>query len=573
MLNYCYFDYFQPYLGSLEGPSAFAAGIGKGTGALFTGVATGLVGYTASLVNTASSGVSLVARGVVVISSGGGDDDKFLQSRETKKRLFKASDGGVLKGFQQGGMDVLAGIGSGFKGLVTKPMNEGKKSGALGVMRGIGMGLVGAVVKPVLGISDGISTVTAGVTKEMLVDSSHQAKHARPSRALERANPLSDKVLVLLPMDVFAAKAQDFLRQITGQQDEYLASCSLGYEVTADEFPDAEYGLLLSTSHIYLLSTSIQVIWTISFSELSLIVLKKNANPHLTEADHSQFGMLGFLLYGCSLMVQKTLTCPNRVHALRVYGFMCKFAYRMGNPSAVVPLEEHLAEVTRPIAHSSATATVSQREGSVSEHRGFRLDQYIFGFANNMQLSITLSMNFMTEEHIITQARERFRLIYCMNMSDEEAVYFYYRLLDEALFTLAMDWKNFHTLKLTPSHCCVCLLLNSSPSYAPVQILDIDMIEGRDYHIFSVGGAYDTASQSIAPGGGGVVLFAYGHPPTLNDTPTVKIFVKTTAFSVILSSRAGEPNCTTHNGFTVSYLEKARSNYWSKSVINISLHK
>jgi hypothetical protein len=553
----------QPYLGSLEGPSAFARGVGKGTGALFGGVASGIVGYTASLVGTASSGVSLMARGVVAMSSGD-DSDQFLQSREAKRRQFKASSGGVLSGIRQGGVDFFSGVASGVKGLVTMPMQEGKKSGALGVVKGMGMGLVGVVVKPVLGLSDGVASVAAGFTQQMLVDQTHQAKHARPPRALERANPVSGKTLVLLPMDVFAAQAQHFLKTVAGQQNEYLASCTLGYQINSDEFPDAEYGLLLSTTHIYLLTASVQMVWRISFSELSHIVLKRVTDPNKIDDDATQTGVMGFILYGCSLAVTKTVTCANRIHALRLYGFMQKFAYRMGNPSAIVPLDQLISE---------ATAVRSSKPLGSGRVRTFNLDEYIFGFANNMKLPVNIVTSLATETALIEAAREKFLRIYCTDISDKDAQYYYYRMLDEALFTLAMEWKHSHILKLTPSHCCVCLLLNSCPSYAPVQVLDLELIEGRNYTIFTCGDNYDWASRTIAPCGGAMVIFAYGHPPSLNDAPTVKLQIKTTAFTATLSSRTGEPNCINHNGFSAGYLEKARSDYWSKSVINITLQK
>eukprot|EP01032_Pedospumella_encystans_P003247 gene3247-3828_t len=103
--------FYEPYLGVLEGPTGLARGLRKGTGALVSGVASGLVGYTASVVGTASSGVSLMAQGIVSLSNGE-EQDVYLQERENKRRLFKASAGGVFNGFKQGGMDVLSGMAS-----------------------------------------------------------------------------------------------------------------------------------------------------------------------------------------------------------------------------------------------------------------------------------------------------------------------------------------------------------------------------------------------------------------------------------------------------------------------------
>jgi hypothetical protein len=255
------------------------------------------------------------------------------------------------------------------------------------------------------------------------------------------------------------------------------------------------------------------------------------------------------------------------VHALRLYGFMLKFAYRMGNPSTIVSLEQHYAESAK------LTTDPSGRDAASTRTRAYLLENYVFGFANNIDLPMSIRHSFSTEEQLIETARARFLSIRCSNMEDKEDVYYYHRQLDETMFTLAMEWKYAHMLQLTPSHCCVCLLMNSAPSYAPVQILDLEMVEGRNYLIFSAGNSYDPASRTIAPCGGVAIIFAFGHPPTLNDAPTVKLQLKTTAFTAVLSSRTGEPNCLTHNGFTAGYLEKARSDFWSKSVINITLQK
>ena len=553
----------------LEGPTGLARGLRKGTGALVSGVASGLVGYTASVVGTASSGVSLMAQGIVSLSNGE-EQDVYLQERENKRRLFKASAGGVFNGFKQGGMDVLSGMASGMKGLVAKPVQEGRKAGALGVMKGMGMGLVGVVVKPVLGISDGITSVAAGFTTQMLADSSALAKHQRPPRALERANPLSGKVLILLPMDVFAAQAQLYLKT-ANEKDEYLASCTLGYQMSS-EYPHAEYGLLLSTNRVYLLSATAQTLWDISFSELSHIVLKKNLNPNSVGQDQGQYGVVGFVLYGCSLAVTKTVTCPSRLHAIKLYGFLLKFAYRMGNPAANIPLEDILAE---EVLHRSEqnTEAASRDRGAHERALGLSLDTYIFGYANNMNLPMTLSHSFASENSLLETARDSFAHIFCDNMSDKDAVYFYRRQIDEAMYQLVMNWKHSHMIKLTPSHGYVCLLMNNAPSYAPVQLVDMELIEGKDYLIFSVGDGYDPVSRTIAPNGGGVVIFAYGPPPALNDAPSVKLFLTTTAFSCNLSSLKGEPNCTNHNGYIVGYLEKAQGDLWSKAVIDITLQK
>jgi hypothetical protein len=566
-----------------EGPQGLAQGLRKGTAALMTGVTSGIVEYTASVVSSATSGVNLLGQGAVSLA--GDKEDRYMQNREVQRQTFKGSAGGVLSGLKKGGADIFSGFKSGITGLVVKPIQQGKKSGAIGIMQGVGMGLVGAVVKPVLGVSDGIASVAAGFTKQF-VDPATLGRHMRPTRAFEQANPLDGKVLVLAQLDTFAAKAQDFLRRTNAaaqarassalvydalapaEEDSYLASCPLGYSFNEASDPLAECGLLLSTKHIRLLSVSVQKLWEITFSELSHIVLKDTTTINKEVTDPNAQGVIGFVLYGCSLPVTKYINCPTRMHAIRMYAFLMRFSHYMGNAAAIVPLEAILAE-------SAAASLAASRADSAASYKSFKpayaLENYVFGFANNLKLPMNISMSLTSEFDLIDSFRHKFQYIFCKDTSDAEMVYFYQRQMDETIWALVNHWKYNHHAKLKPCHCCACLVINSAPAFAPLQLIELDLLEGRDFAIIDIGGAFDSVSRCVAPSGGAVLLFVYGHPPSLQESSAVRLRLRTSAFTAHISSDVGEPNSTSHNGFTSGYLEKAHGDYWSKAVINVSL--
>lgn len=108
----------------------------------------------------------------------------------------------------------------------------------MGFVKGIGIGLVGVAVKPVLGLTDGISSVAFGFTKE-IIDPNSLLNRIRPARALERADHNDKYSLILVPFDLFAAEAQAFMHDISQytssgiiefKNEDYVACCTLGYQ-------------------------------------------------------------------------------------------------------------------------------------------------------------------------------------------------------------------------------------------------------------------------------------------------------------------------------------------------------
>lgn len=313
----------------MESPAAFVEGIGIGASSLVTGFGAGLVSSTANIVGTATSGVSSVAKGVLTLSG----DDAYMKKREERRRELRASQGGVLSGMKAGGESILSGVTSGSAGLVTNPYKQAKKEGALGFFKGVGMGIVGAAVKPVLGVTDGITSVTQGISQQV-ADSAVSMTRVRHARTFERGENDSS-ILILTPLDLFSCEAQNCIlarAKRKGYIDHYVAALSLGFQRSGLPRADAPYGVALSEKYVYLLSKNFEVVWEQSFSEISHVVFKGN-QPRVS---------IEFVLYqsNSSSGRSREVCCASRYHGVELYKVLARNSQRMGNPSAVVAPED-----------------------------------------------------------------------------------------------------------------------------------------------------------------------------------------------------------------------------------------
>ena len=124
------------------------------------------------------------------------------------------------------------GIAMGFAGIVTKPLEGGKKEGFIGGLKGVGKGLAGAIASPISGILD-IGAGIIGGTRKAIADDNETIPRERNPRAFLRERVktgavIADKAqLKLQTMDLlrstynetlyFAFKANDGLAGITQQ--------------------------------------------------------------------------------------------------------------------------------------------------------------------------------------------------------------------------------------------------------------------------------------------------------------------------------------------------------------------
>lgn len=556
----------QPYLGIMESPQAFIFGIGKGTSALISGVASGVLGSAANLVGTATSGVSTLAEGVANLTG----DDKYMRRREEKMRAAKNAQGGMLSGLQAGGESIFTGVSSGLSGLVTKPYEEGKKSGALGVVRGMGMGLLGVATKPVMGVTDGLSSIASGFSQQMQ-DPSTIVCHVRPQRALDKLELRDDAPLVLGKFDLFAAQAQQYInkRKVShSYNDEYLTSSTLGFPRTSSRAAQAPFGVVLSKQFVFLLTREMHKVWKMAFAELSHVVL----------IDNEQRPGVEFVRYTGSgagsggSSANETVLCASKGSALKVYAVLAKFAYRMGNPSAVVPVSEYMpaeagskAVDRRDSSHdASSHGSGDCGDGSSRRSSGSVIGAYKFGSVNMREHTCESG----SEEQIFRRTKAKLLKLQLSILQEPGGMNRYSMLLDDAAWGLVCEWRHNHHVIFNPSRCAVCLVINNTPHF--VQLTGFELKEGKDYMVLGVGDGYDQDSRSLAAHGGAVLIFAYGYVPSLTDLAHVKIQVFTSAFTAMVSTRKNRSDCSNQNGFNAGFVEKVQSDYWTKAVIVIN---
>ena len=162
-----------------------------------SGVVSGALTSTASIVNTATRGISYLSA-----------DPEYIKNRASKRMASQASKGGLLEGLVDGSESVISGISSGVSGLFRKRIEDRAKGGLLGLMVRVGEGVVGVAVKPVLGVADGLTSVAQGISNQ--VSNVVAIGRMRPMRALERYTE-DFAQLVVTPLDILRAEAQDFI--------------------------------------------------------------------------------------------------------------------------------------------------------------------------------------------------------------------------------------------------------------------------------------------------------------------------------------------------------------------------
>lgn len=175
---------------------------------------------------------------------------------------------GLMAGFREGGKSVIGGFATGFKGIASKPIEEGRKGGAIGFMKGLGMGVVGAAVNPILGVTDGISAVADSVSNHLKANDYNS--FVRPPRALERS-AVDAADLILVPIDNFKACAQQLMYTLAMKKsisDTYVSLRYLGYRDDDIGMKDY-YAILFSKKFVRMLTAATEVLWEIQYSDLS----------------------------------------------------------------------------------------------------------------------------------------------------------------------------------------------------------------------------------------------------------------------------------------------------------------
>jgi len=440
-----------------------------------------------------------------------------------------------------------------------KPVEEVQKSGALGIFKGVGLGLVGVAMKPVIGVTDGISSVASGVTQQIAKATSDSllVSNARPQRAFERS-VIDDADLVLVPVDVFAAEAQQLILRLAKSRsysDSFVACVSLGFSRETVE-PVRPYAVCLSDMYIFLLNRDSNCLLQIPFGDIShfeqisdiridLIVYRNRS------MSSSRFSSSTSATSNANCL-SESIYCATKSHSLRLYSTLSRYAQRMGNPSAIqskasshdvpsVSDANSVISASSRITHDSRTAS----EGHIPSSPNSKLsanntdsgrflptlsiskvstESYQFGTANSIQFpNVSLS-----NSDIIQRARESFlqqRPLHDIN--DTQGRNTYQRDLDWKVWLLISNWRSNHFI-FHPSRCLACLIINYSPNQ--VQIVDVKLKEGENIAILGVNLSFEPDSRTLLSHGGAAVVFFYGYAPSLTDLAHVKVLLELHSF-------------------------------------------
>ncbi len=257
-----------------------------------------------------------------------------------------------------------------------------------------------------------------------------------------------------------------------------------------------------------------------------------------------------------------SISCISVHAAVSLYKYLSIISFRMGNPAGTLPLslvmnnaeEREDRGVSKLVKIVSAMAVT---DSSADEGLG----DYQFGSANMLKFP---SVSF-SEMQILNRCSDRLRLIYepASPLRNEVKMKF----LDECVWQLICEWQQTHRLAFS-SRCAATLILNNSAT--PVQILNCELVEGKDVVFRGTPTSYDVESRTILPLGGSVLMFTFGKTVTLVDLAHVKVRLETTAFNSQISTRGDRTTCNANGEFQARFLEKTLTDWWGKYIILIT---
>lgn len=120
-------------------------------------------------------------------------------------------------------------VGSGFTGVITKPMEGRKKSGMLGFIKGTAKGVTGLVVKPMSGALDFFSMTTEG-----LKNTTKKMEELEMDKRMRLPRPFYEKEKIIREYDEFHAFWVNLVPRIKQDIncDSFFDACLLNCEKT-----------------------------------------------------------------------------------------------------------------------------------------------------------------------------------------------------------------------------------------------------------------------------------------------------------------------------------------------------
>jgi hypothetical protein len=218
----------------------------------------------------------------------------------------------------------------------------------------------------------------------------------------------------------------------------------------------------------------------------------------------------------------------------------------MGFPAKVVPAD--LVAQSERFVNDAAKESFMLRQAEAASMAG-SLDGYRFGQANAVKLKKITG----PEADVLRRGE-----------ASLQAKYTSWQELDDRVWRFVWEWDCTHT-GLQASRCSATVIINKSSS--PIQLARVQIVHGRNMLLIgSEATGYEMESRAIMPGGSAVV-FLWAFSPSPIEIGHLKANINTAAFSVTIASTQRESSCESRGGFTVGFLEKSVSEWWSKYVI------
>jgi hypothetical protein len=173
-----------------------------------------------------------------------------------------------------------------------------------------------------------------------------------------------------------------------------------------------------------------------------------------------------------------------------------------------------------------------------------------------------------------------------------------WKRVDEIMWKTVINWYAIHS-GMQASRCCCCAIINGS--MWPIQLSRMELKSGKG---FKVCGAYNYSadSRTIHPSGI-LIVFLWGNPPSFMSSGHGKLFIETSVFSAVISTKrividgiddttfmniknkdkAGEQSSKSESSKSnklenliindkISFLERSShsEHFWNKYVINVT---
>ena len=207
-------------------------------------------------------------------------------------------------------------------GLISKPIEGGKRGGIVGFLGGIGSGVVGGIIKPVIGISSGVTTIADGISQQ--VSSSGRSFNYRPKRTF-LVSAIDSNDLILSHLDIHGAYIQQFILKLAQQIDKF------------DTFLDYRYyshesAVVITGSFLYILDVhknGKKITLTKSFDWKTV--------SHFQAKDNFQ---IDFILESVKQNPIFSITCTDKEVFLEVYETLYNFKSKFNTVRNILSLDE-----------------------------------------------------------------------------------------------------------------------------------------------------------------------------------------------------------------------------------------